>query len=228
VRPVLEFKHVSKSFVSGGQRQRVLKDVSFQLEPAEFLAVVGPSGSGKTTLLSLAGLLLHCDEGEIWLSGHCVSDAGPKEMSSIRRNEFGFVFQNFNLIPVLSALENVELALHGLELNRRRRRVRALESLERVGLQGLEKRRPGELSGGQQQRVGIARAFVRKPKLMIVDEPTASLDSATRYGIILLLRELSNRCGTTLLLSTHDEKVAKAAKRIVEIDNGKLSEGKVT
>ncbi len=222
--PVLEFKNVSKSYLSGERRQWVLKDISLSLEPGEFLAVIGPSGSGKTTLLSLAGLLLNCDSGEIWLSGRNVTRAEQKQMSNIRRNELGFVFQNFNLIPVLNALENVELALHGLEPDRKKRRSRALESLQSVGLEGMELRRPAELSGGQQQRVGIARSLVRKPKLMIVDEPTASLDSATRDGIIQLLGELPERYGTTLLLSTHDDRVAKAASRIVAIDNGSLSE----
>ena len=218
----LEFACVSKHLGVGAARHCVLREVDLQIACGEMVAVTGPSGSGKTTLLSLAGLLDTPDGGAIRLAGVDLSDMDARLLCRHRRRDLGFVFQGFNLMPVLTALENVELALHGLVSNVRRRREAAAAALVHVGLEDALERRPGDLSGGQQQRVGMARALVRRPRLIIADEPTANLDRATRDLVTGLLMDLVRSEGLTLLLSTHDESVAAGADRVLMLEDGVL------
>ncbi|MEL7129888.1 MAG: ABC transporter ATP-binding protein [Pseudomonadota bacterium] len=222
--PVLEFKSVTKSLGRKSMQQIILKDISFQVKTGDIAVFVGPSGSGKTTLLTLAGLLDTPDSGEILIDGISTIKAGSRALATHRRHDLGFIFQSFNLIPVLTALENVEMALHGIEKNAGARRAKAREALVQVGLKGMEHRRPGNLSGGQQQRVGIARGLVRRPKLMIADEPTANLDRDTRDDVVDLLRGLAANFNQTLLISTHDPMVADIADQRFQIDRGRLVE----
>jgi len=213
--------HVSKTYRLGKVGVTALDDVSFSVATAEFVAIAGPSGSGKTTLLNLIGCLDTPTAGEILIDGEPVSALSAGERADLRARKLGFVFQTFNLIPVLTAYENVEYAL----LIRRRggdtaTPVRA--ALEQVGLGDRAAHRPSELSGGQQQRVAIARALVGDPALVLADEPTANLDSHTGQEIVELMRQLNRERGTTFVFSTHDPRIMKAADRMLEISDGRL------
>jgi len=197
-----------------------LTDVDLVVEPGEFLALAGPSGSGKTTLLNLLGCLDQPDGGSVSLDGQPMSGLSSAELSRVRAARIGFIFQSFNLIPVLTALENVELALRlsgqpsGLD--------RCQAALDDVGLGDLGDRRPSQLSGGQQQRVAIARALVKRPALVIADEPTANLDSATGEGVLDLMRGLNETQGATFVFSTHDPMVIERARRVVRLRDGRV------
>lgn len=221
---LLEFSSVSKTLGKGQAARQVLRDVSFCLNTGDVGVVVGPSGSGKSTLLSLAGLLTGPDKGKITLEGQSLSSSKKRDAAKHRRHDLGFIFQSFNLIPVLTALENVELALHGHMSSAVARREAALNILERVGLKDFIQRKPSQLSGGQQQRVGIARAIVRQPKIVIADEPTANLDRDTRDNMLELITEIAAEEGQTVLMSTHDDKVADLATRLFKIDMGIMEE----
>src|SRR5437773_4802791 len=213
--------HVSKTYRLGKVGVAALDDVSFTVATGEFVAIAGPSGSGKTTLLNLIGCLDTPTAGEVLIDGESVSTLSPGQRADLRARKLGFVFQTFNLIPVLTAYENVEYAL----LIRRRggdtaTRVRA--ALDQVGLRDRAAHRPSELSGGQQQRVAIARALVGDPALVLADEPTANLDSHTGQEIVELMRRLNHERGTTFVFSTHDPRIMKAADRMLEISDGRL------
>lgn len=199
-----------------------LRDVSLVIEQGEFAALVGPSGSGKSTLLNLLGGLDRPTAGRLWVGKEELGTLSRGALSQLRLRRIGFVFQEFNLIPVLSALENVEyvMLLQGVPDTERRQRARAM--LAEVGLEGLEDRRPGELSGGQQQRVAVARAIVAEPALVLADEPTANLDSATGAALIELMRRLNTEQGVTFVFSTHDPMVMEHARRLVRLKDGQV------
>jgi putative ABC transport system ATP-binding protein len=214
-------REVSKTYRLGKLDVEALSGVTLSVGAGEFMAIAGPSGSGKTTLLNLIGCLDTPSSGEIEIDGEAVGALSPGRRAELRARKLGFVFQTFNLIPVLTAYENVEYPL----LIRRgvtdvAGRVRA--ALEQVGLGDRARHRPPELSGGQQQRVAIARALVASPALVLADEPTANLDSATGNDIIALMRRLNRERGTTFVFSTHDPRIMKAADRVVEISDGRL------
>lgn len=215
---------VSKSFMLGGAEIPAVREVSLRLERGEFLALCGSSGSGKSTLLNLLGCLAHPTEGRVIIGGQDVGQLTDRELSAFRAEKLGFVFQNFNLLPVLSAVENVEYPLFKQDdLTRMERRERALFALSQVGLVDFASRRPSELSGGQRQRVAIARAFVHRPQLIIADEPTANLDKRTAGEVLDLMARLNENTGSTVILATHDPMAMARARRRVEISDGKVA-----
>jgi len=200
--------------------------VDLDIESGEFTALMGPSGSGKTTLLNIIGGLDDPSAGQVSIDGRNLADMSAMEVSDLRRDRLGFVFQAYNLIPVLSAYENAEfvLMLQGMAAAERRERV--MDTLKAVGLEGMENRRPNELSGGQQQRVAVARAIAGEPALVLADEPTANLDSKTGAELIDLMGQLNADRNVTFVFATHDPKVMDAAKRVVWLEDGKIVEDK--
>lgn len=216
-----EIREVGKRYPLGEQWVQALHSVSLSIESGEFLALSGPSGSGKTTLLNLIGCLDSPSEGEIHLEGVGLHALAKSALASLRAEKIGFIFQSFNLIPVLTALENVEVALR-LSGRPVSREVCA-EALSSVGLGDFLDRRPSQLSGGQQQRVAIARALVKKPTIVIADEPTANLDSATGAAVLDLMKQLNEEQGATFIFSTHDHMVLERARRIVHLRDGKIT-----
>ena len=203
----------------------VLKDVCLQVEEGEYVAIMGPSGSGKTTLMNIVGLLDTPTKGEYYLDEKAVTNLKEKDLSKLRLNTIGFVFQNFQLMPRESALDNVSLPLIYAGLKKRERHEKAMAALEKVGLADRASFKPTQLSGGQKQRVAIARAMVNSPKLLLADEPTGALDSKSGKQIMELFRQLNNE-GVTVVMITHDRKVAEQADRIVYIIDGELSNDK--
>ena len=201
---------------------KALRGVSLEIARGEFLCIAGPSGSGKTTLLNLIGCLDKPTSGRILIEGQDVSTLSPKELAWVRRRRLGFVFQTFNLVPVLTAYENIELPLLLLSIGATERRRRVYALLEALGISELAHHRPDEMSGGQQQRVSIARALITEPALVLADEPTANLDSETGKAIIELMHELNRTHGTTFVFSTHDPKVMERASRLVHIRDGRI------
>jgi putative ABC transport system ATP-binding protein len=210
---------LTKVFASGRQEVRALKGVDLEVYPGEFMALVGPSGSGKTTFLNLAGALDVPTSGELTVLGHRIADLSSRERADLRLRSIGFVFQAYNLIPVLTARENVEfvLELQGLGAERG---ARADAVLQELGLGALADRRPGELSGGQQQRVAVARAVAARPALVLADEPTANLDGENAEVLMHMMRDLRDRHGMTFVFSTHDPRVVAHAVRIVTLVDG--------
>ncbi len=217
---VVRVEHVTKEYAMGRMVVKALRGVSLEIARGEFLCIAGPSGSGKTTLLNLIGCLDKPTSGRILLEGQDISKLSPKELAWVRRRRLGFVFQTFNLVPVLTAYENVELPLLLLGVGATERRRRVYELLEALGIGDLAHHRPDEMSGGQQQRVSIARALVTEPALVLADEPTANLDSETGKAIIELMHDLNQKRGTTFVFSTHDPKVMERASRLVHIRDG--------
>ena len=218
---ICEIKGVGKSYGTGPARVEALRDVSLSIEKGEFTVFSGPSGSGKTTLLNQIGCLDAPSQGELQLNGTSTKTLSSRQLSRLRAETIGFIFQSFNLVPVLTAVENVELALE-LAGQPDERRARALKMLADVGLQGLEHRRPNELSGGQQQRVAIARALVKQPLIVIADEPTANLDSQNGEQILEIMHRLNVERGTTFLFSSHDALVTSRARRLVSLKDGRI------
>ena len=200
-----------------------VRGVSLEIREGDFMTMAGPSGSGKTTLLNLLGGLTRPTRGRIWIRDDEITDLSNKDLARLRLERIGFVFQAFNLLPVLSALENAEfsLLLRGVPADERQLRVRKL--FEEIGLAGLEDRRPGRLSGGQQQRVAVARAVIGQPALVLADEPTANLDSHTSDALLDVMEELNREHGTTFLFSTHDPRVVERARRRVRLVDGQIS-----
>lgn len=217
---LLELDAINKTYTLGGRTLRVLNNVSFHVSAGEFVAIMGPSGSGKSTLMHIIGCLDQPTAGVYRLDGVNVTEAPARSLVGIRRSRVGFVFQNFHLLPRLSALQNVELPL--LYSGAPHRREKALTLLEKVGLSDRAKHRPRELSGGEQQRVAIARALVNDPKVVLADEPTGNLDSASGADIVRLFQEL-HRQGRTIILVTHDATVAQSAQRSIRIRDGKVT-----
>lgn len=222
---MLTIANLKKSFSTSAGDVPAVNDVSFAAKPGEMVAIIGPSGSGKSTLLSMLGLLDSPDSGSLTLDGRELASLSPAERTHFRAKQVGFVFQQFNLIPNLTARENIMLSLEFAEFPKSQRRARADEMLTMVGLTSDKgDRRPAKLSGGEQQRVAIARAFANRPPLILADEPTGSLDRATGKKIVALLREAASAQDATVLVVTHDEAVAQQADRRLEIEDGVLTE----
>ena len=221
-KTVIRAEGVSRRFGKGAAEVVAVDQVSFSLMQGEFAALVGPSGSGKSTLLNLVGGLDDADHGTIELAGRDLASLSASEKSDFRRDHIGFIFQSYNLIPVLSAAENIEyiMLLQGVKGAERRRRVN--EMLEIVGLSGLGHRRPAEMSGGQQQRVAVARAMASNPEIILADEPTANLDSKTGIALLETMRQLNESQGVTFLFSTHDQKIIDRAKRLIWLEDGRV------
>lgn len=216
---------VHKYFRRGGERVDVLNGLSLDVGEGEFLGLMGPSGSGKTTLLNLIAGLDQPSEGEVWVSGQCISNLSETALAKWRTRHIGFIFQFYHLLPVLSAYENVELPLLLLPLSASQRKQQVLTAMELVGLTHRMGHRPGQLSGGQQQRVGIARALVTDPSLIVADEPTGDLDAKSAEEILDLLEEVRQSLNKTILLVTHDPRAAARADRVQRLDKGKLVDG---
>lgn len=221
---LMELNKVKKSYQQGKIEIPALRGIDLTVEQGEFTTIFGPSGSGKTTLLNMLGCLDTPTEGEICLNGRKISDLSKKDLAMTRRYNIGFIFQNYNLIPVLTAYENVEFALRLIEDSSEKQiKEKVLKILEEVGLKGLETRRPNELSGGEQQRVAIARALVKEPKIVLADEPTANLDSKTGIEVIKIMVKMNQELGTTFIFSTHDPQIMKYAKRLINLKDGMIS-----
>ncbi|MBN2352813.1 MAG: ABC transporter ATP-binding protein [Spirochaetales bacterium] len=219
---MVKVNHVVKNYTIGKLEVHALRGVDLEIKDGEFMSIAGPSGSGKTTLLNLIGCLDACTGGDILIDGESIGGKKRDERALLRRRKIGFVFQSFNLIPVLTAYENVAFALSLLKTGPGETRERTMKILEEVGLTGLEKRFPNELSGGQQQRVAVARALVKKPTLVLADEPTANLDSDTGREILKLMEDLNRTHGTTFVFSTHDPMVMDFAHRLVLLHDGAI------
>ena len=220
---MIDLQDISKVYQIGEERVRALDHATMHIHPHEFVSIIGPSGSGKSTLMNIIGCLDTADAGTYCLDGIPIEHYSENELARVRNQKIGFVFQNFNLIPKLTAEENVELPLIYQGVKRAERQKRVKEAIERVGLSRRMKHLPNELSGGQQQRVAIARAIVTKPSLVLADEPTGNLDSKTSREIMDIFRELHGQ-GNTIVLITHDSDVAKQAARSLHILDGKVSE----
>ncbi|MBN1410332.1 MAG: ABC transporter ATP-binding protein [Spirochaetales bacterium] len=220
---MISVENVTKDYQAGKIEVHALRDVTLKVEQGDFLSIAGPSGSGKTTLLNLIGCLDVPTSGSIIIENEPVSEKSKKERALFRREKLGFIFQTFNLIPVLTAYENVSFALSLQKIAGKELDEMTMKILDEVGLGGMEHRFPRELSGGQQQRVAIARALVKKPAIVLADEPTANLDSHTGEGILALMEDLNTKHKATFIFSTHDKMVMDRARRLVLLHDGKIS-----
>ena len=214
---ILRLQDVSRIYQQGQEIVRALDNVTLSLRKGEFVAIAGPSGSGKTTLLNVAVGLDRPTEGKVWIRDHDLNSMNAHELARLRLEEVGFIFQSYNLVPVLNAEENAELILLLRGMPQTQRRTAVHKILEEVGLAGLEKRRPSELSGGQQQRVAVARAIAAEPALVLADEPTANLDSETALALLKLMEKLNREHETTFLFSTHDQRIMKRANNLPDL-----------
>jgi len=214
-------------YSDNGLPVHALQGIDLVIERGEFTAIVGPSGSGKTTFLNIISGLDTCSEGEVWLNGKLLSSMTGRELSDFRRDSIGFIFQAYNLIPVLTVEENVEYVMLLQGVSKRERVRRVMNILEMIGLGDYQKRLPTQLSGGQQQRVAVARAMVSEPAIILADEPTANLDSATSSALLDMMHELNRKTGMTFVFSTHDENVMERARRLVTLKDGRIAGDKV-
>jgi putative ABC transport system ATP-binding protein len=221
-RPLVEIRALTKAYERGSERVEVLHGIDLDIPRGDFVALMGPSGSGKTTLLNLIGGLDSPSTGDLRVDGIAIDDLSGDDLAAWRANTVGFIFQSYNLMPVLTAQKNVELPLLLTEMGASERARRALIALELVGLGERAKHKPNELSGGQQQRVAIARALVSDPLLLICDEPTGDLDRKTADEVLTLLQQLNRDFGKTIVMVTHDPKAAEYARRTVHLDKGTL------
>jgi len=220
---VVRIEDVSKSYNLGNQRVEALRSVDLTIDEGDFLAIAGPSGSGKSTLLNLIGCIDIPSSGNVYIAGNRVSDQTPDQLADLRARTIGFIFQTFNLFPVLSAEENVEYPLLQFkDITKRERRERVSHFLNVVGLEKFARHRPNELSGGQRQRVAIARALVTRPKIVLADEPTANLDHKTGASILELMRLVNRIQKTTFVFSTHDASVMRMANKLIHIQDGRI------
>ncbi len=219
---MIQVKNVVKDYHTGETVVHALRGVSMDIDQGEFISIAGPSGSGKTTLLNLIGCIDKVDSGEVIIHGQPVSGLNKNELALFRRKNLGFVFQSFNLIPVLTALENVSFVLSLLDVSDNEVKERTMALLKEVGLEGMENRRPSRLSGGQQQRVAIARALIKQPQIILADEPTANLDSKTGRDILDLMEVMNKKHNTTFVFSTHDQMVMDFAHRLVLLHDGEI------
>ena len=223
MREIVRLEQVYKQYPLGAHRVQALTDISFSVEAGVLLAIAGPSGSGKSTLLNLIGHIDVPDRGRIVVAGHDITGKSADALADLRARTVGFIFQTFNLFPVLTAEENVEFPLLQMqEMSRKERKRRVAEMLETVELHKFARHRPNQLSGGQRQRVAIARALVTKPSIVLADEPTANLDHKTGEGILALMKALNRKLGTTFIFSTHDQKVIDFADHYLGIEDGQL------
>ena len=226
--PLIEFRDVSKIYNMGDTVVKAADHISFKINKGEFIAIVGQSGSGKSTCMNIIGCLDIPTEGEYFLGGHNVGEMNKNQLAEIRNKMLGFIFQQYNLLPKLSILENVEMPLMYAGVPRSERHVRAREALKRVGLLDKEKHLPSQLSGGQQQRVSIARALVGNPSVILADEPTGALDSRTGREVLKILQKL-HKNGNTVVLITHDNSIAATAERVIRLeDEKKIYDGPTT
>jgi len=221
--PAVHTQEVWKVFEQEAEEVQAVRGVTLTVERGEFTALAGPSGSGKTTLLNLIGGLTRATKGRVLVAGRDMTTMSAVQLARLRLEEIGFIFQAYNLLPVLTALENAEfpLLLQGVEEGERRARVQAL--FERTGLSGLEDRRPGKLSGGQQQRVAVVRAVASQPALVLADEPTANLDSAASEALLDMMEELNRELSTTFVFATHDQRVMERSRRLVRLVDGAIT-----
>jgi len=218
---VVRIEHVHKDYQLGEQTVHALNDITWSIDAGVFLAISGPSGSGKTTLLNLIGCIDKPTSGKIFINEEDVSEKSPNELADLRSRSIGFIFQTFNLLPVLSAAENVEYPLlRRTDISAQERKMRVDYFLDIVGLSQFANHRPNQLSGGQRQRVAIARALAIKPSIVLADEPTANLDKATGREILSLMKQINRRLKTTFIFSTHDQKVIDRADRLVQMEDG--------
>ena len=224
MKEIVEVKNLVKKFPIGNGFFTALKGVNLEFSEGEFAGLVGPSGSGKTTLLNIIGTLDVPTEGEVVVLSKSVGKLTPREAAQLRKEELGFIFQNYNLLPVYTVFENVEFPLLLLNMNTDERKQRVMETLEWVGLTEKVNSRPSQLSGGECQRVAIARAMVKRPKLVLADEPTANLDAANSHNILQTMEKLNKELKTTFIFATHDEKVIGYLHRIIRMDDGKIVE----
>lgn len=220
---MIEVKNINKSFFVGNEKVQALRDVSFKIYSGDFVAVTGPSGSGKSTLMNILGCLAVPDSGQYLIDDIDIINASENRLAEIRNQKIGFVFQNFNLLPKLTAIENVELPLIYRGIKQKERTERALRAMDMVNLSNRIHHKPKELSGGQQQRTAIARAIVSEPEIILADEPTGNLDSKSGKDIMNIISEL-NSLGKTIILITHDLTIAQYAKRIMKMIDGNLQE----
>jgi putative ABC transport system ATP-binding protein len=224
---IVECIDVRKTYRQGKVEVNALNGVNLSIEKGGFMALAGPSGSGKTTMLNIIGGLDLADSGRVTVDGNALDEMTQSELASLRLQKVGFVFQAYNLIPVLSALENVEYVMLLQGVPRAERRERAKAILDDVGLEGKYDRRPSELSGGQQQRVAVARAIVSNPSIVLADEPTANLDSKAGAGLLEMMRQMNERKRVTFIFSTHDEMVMDYARRLVLIRDGLVADDQI-
>jgi putative ABC transport system ATP-binding protein len=222
---LVEIRNLSKSYLRGGQVVPVLHDINLDVAPGEFVALMGPSGSGKTTLLNLIAGIDKATSGTLRVNGIDIGALSESELAAWRANNVGFIFQFYNLLPVLSAFENVELPLLLTGLSARERREHVQAALGMVGLSDRASHRPSELSGGQQQRVAIARAIIADPAILVADEPTGDLDRASAADVLHLMDQLNSELAKTIIMVTHDQRAAGAAHRLVHLDKGVLMDG---
>lgn len=220
---VIETRNINKIYNTRSVPVQALNNVNLLVEQGEFSAVVGPSGSGKSTLLNIIGGLDAATDGTVILNGNNISAMNEGSLIDFRLHHIGFVFQAYNLIPVLTALENVEFVLFLQNIKQKERSVRAMELLKRVALDECADRKPAELSGGQQQRIAVARALASRPAFVLADEPTANLDSHTAESLLDLMEDLNKEFGTTFIFSTHDQKVIKRARRVITLEDGAIT-----
>lgn len=219
---MIRIENLVKNYHSGESTVRALRDISVDIESGEFTAIAGPSGSGKTTMLNIIGCIDSMDSGRVIIQERDIALMSKEEKSLYRRENLGFIFQSYNLIPVLTAYENVAFPLNLLGIPEREIKPRVFEILGEVGLSGLEGRIPSQLSGGQQQRVSIARALIKNPSLVLADEPTANLDSHTGKDILELMEKMNEKYQTTFIFSTHDQMVMDCAKRLLYLHDGEV------
>lgn len=221
--PILQLKDVERIYRKGTSEVHALAGVDLSIDKGEFLAIVGPSGSGKTTLLNIIGCLDSPTNGSVLYDGNILASLNANELSDYRKDHISFIFQSYNLIPVLTVRENVELPLViDRKMNRKEMRERSMAVLKSVGLEGKENRLPSELSGGQEQRVAIARALVKDPFIVLADEPTANLDSITAGEVIELMKKINVENQATFVFSTHDPRMEKHARRVITIQDGRI------
>ncbi|WP_042347371.1 ABC transporter ATP-binding protein [Bacillus massiliigorillae] len=221
--PIIQIEKIKKMYELGGEKVVALHDITLSIQKGDFLSIIGPSGSGKSTFMNMIGCLDKPDSGTYYLDGKEVEKLKDSQLADIRNEKIGFIFQNFNLLPKLTAVENVELPLIYRGLRGTERREMAYEALAKVGLEDRGHHLPSQLSGGQQQRVAIARALAGNPPILLADEPTGALDSKTSKEILQIMKVLHEQ-GHTIILITHDLEVAKQASRVVQIQDGKLYE----
>ena len=220
--PIVTCRGLSKTFGKGELAVHALRDADLDIMPGDIATLAGPSGSGKTTLLNMIGALDEPTSGEVSVDGHPLSGLSRSQLSDLRLSKIGFVFQSYNLIPVLSARENIEFVLQLQGVPAAERQDRAMKAIKEVGLSGMEDRRPGKMSGGQQQRVAVARALVSRPTIVLADEPTANLDSRNALELVDLMRSLNREHGTTFLIGTHDVRVMEHSMRHIEMVDGRI------
>lgn len=222
IKDIVRLESVSKIYQQGKLEVRAVDNVSLEIDTGDFCALCGPSGSGKTTILNMVGGLDVPSHGKVWLENRDLASLTRGEVADIRRDRIGFVFQAYNLIPVMTAYENAEFVLKLQGISEKECHERVMTILAEVGLQGMEHRRPDEMSGGQQQRVAIARAIVTRPAIVLADEPTANVDSVTADALLDLMQKLNSEDGISFLFSTHDQRVMDRARRLIRLRDGKI------